>query len=169
MAGFRADKRHFLALALIFLLSACTTAQPPAPTPTESDWSLIRSATQEALEELRTGESLAWENPETGHRGIIIPLETDEERLGGPCRRYQITFTAENTTQAAFGTACRREDGTWESRDSIRFGPVEQRRRDPYYYDPYYYDPYYYDPFYRPYGYRPRTHGSIGFFYGQGF
>ncbi len=165
-------KAHFLALPVIFLLGACATI--PTPTPSESDWSMIRSTMQEALENARTGESLTWENPETNNRGTVIPLETDDERVDQPCRRYQLTFTAENTTQAAYGTACRRDDGTWESRRAIRFGPIEARR-DPYYYDPYYYDPYYYDPFYdpfyRPYGYRqhPRVRGSIGFHFGRGF
>lgn len=160
-----------LAILALLSLGACTTAPPP-PTPTESDRSLIHSTTQEALENVATGESLAWQNPQTGHRGTVMPLETDEEREDGPCRSYQQTFTAQNTTQAAYGLACRNEDGSWETIRVTPFGALDERRyryRDPYYYDPYYDDPYFYDPYYHPFGHPSRFHGRFGIHYGHSF
>lgn len=157
----RASKLAFPCIAFVAgALSACAT--PTLPEPSEGDWSAITEATEEALEENQTGEGRNWENTRTGNRGAVIPVATFE-RDGRPCREYQQIFTAEGATQYAYGMACRREDGSWETADYSGFATMDRRGRDHPRYagHPGYRDPYYYG--------HPRTTTSLGFGIGFGF
>lgn len=148
-------------LALGGLLSACASPATP-PEPTGSDWSAMERATQAALESTPTGESRSWINDETSHRGTVIPVRTVDDDAA-PCREYQQTFTAEGTTQVAYGYACRGEDGSWETTDYTGFSAVDRRGRAyPRHAARY---PYPYDR----YGYHRGARTSFGFGVGIGF
>ncbi|MFQ5960850.1 MAG: RT0821/Lpp0805 family surface protein [Candidatus Methylomirabilales bacterium] len=61
------------------------------------------------------GQTIAWENHETGHSGTITPTrEGYDTRTSRYCREYQTTVTIGGRTQQAYGTACRQPDGSWE-------------------------------------------------------
>ena len=70
-----------------------------------------------ALEENRTGETHAWENPDTGNEFRITPTDT-YEREGRPCREFDFRVETERGSDVQERTACRNSDGTWEVIDS---------------------------------------------------
>ena len=63
-----------------------------------------------------THESLeySWSNPDTGNSGSVTPLNTYEVAENQYCREYQTDVLVAGEKQSAYGTACRRPDGTWE-------------------------------------------------------
>jgi len=66
-----------------------------------------------ALEEGRTGETHAWENPDTGNEFRITPTET-YERDGRPCREFDFRVETDRGSDIQERIACRDSDGTWE-------------------------------------------------------
>ena len=66
-----------------------------------------------AMETVPTGTTSAWVNPDSGHRGTHTPTRTFQTPTGEYCREFQQTVTIGGRTEEAYGTACRRPDGTW--------------------------------------------------------
>jgi surface antigen len=66
-----------------------------------------------ALENNRTGETAAWENPDTGNEFSVTPTET-YDRDGRPCREFDFRVETERGSDVQERTACRSSDGTWE-------------------------------------------------------
>lgn len=73
----------------------------------------VRTAHQ-TLEAAPTGAVAQWTNPDTGHSGTFKPIRTYQTTQGQYCREYQQTVTVGGQVQNAYGTACRRPDGSWE-------------------------------------------------------
>ena len=67
-----------------------------------------------ALEYNRTGETIRWRNPDSGHSGTFTPTRTYQTAGGRNCREYQTTVTVGGRNKDAYGTACRQGDGTWK-------------------------------------------------------
>ena len=68
---------------------------------------------QQALETASTGTTTTWVNPDTGHSGTHTPTRTWQPDSGQYCREFQQTVTIGGQTEAAYGRACREQDGTW--------------------------------------------------------
>jgi surface antigen len=68
--------------------------------------------TGRALENARTGESVAWTNPDTGYRYDVTPIRT-YQAASGPCREYTMQAVIDGRNETINGTACRQADGTW--------------------------------------------------------
>lgn len=66
-----------------------------------------------ALETNRTGETSAWENPDTGNEFRITPTQT-YDREGRPCREFDFRVETARGSDVQERTACRNSDGTWE-------------------------------------------------------
>jgi surface antigen len=144
-------------------LGACTTTPRLSDQLTDSDRAAMADARQQALEVNKSGEGLNWENPATGHRGVITPVQTYKSSADEDCRDFQETITVADQSYIDYGTACRLANGVWERRDSydpVRYRRYSDRWRDPYYdhwgypWGPYLYhsryrDRYYYGPRYR--------------------
>ena len=60
------------------------------------------------------GETVAWNNPETGNRGSYTPVRDGTSTTGRYCREYQQTVIVGGKEQSAYGTACQQPDGSWE-------------------------------------------------------
>jgi len=71
-------------------------------------------AQQASMENSRTGETMAWENPDSGNSGTYTPQRTYQNAEGQYCREFQQTITVGGETETAHGTACRQPDGTWK-------------------------------------------------------
>jgi len=71
-------------------------------------------STHSALETGRSGQPVAWSNPDSGHSGTIIPQPAYQNTTGQYCREYQQTVNVGGQQQQAYGTACRQPDGTWK-------------------------------------------------------
>jgi surface antigen len=78
----------------------------------ERDKRLAAEATQRALETARSGQHVAWTNPDSGHSGTVVPVRTYEAQ-GTYCREFQQTVTIQGKQERAYGTACRQPDGNW--------------------------------------------------------
>jgi surface antigen len=116
-----------LMLAAGLILAGCATGPAPVK-PTAGDLERLQAAETEALETAKTGQSVNWANPKTGHRGSVTVLETD---TGGarPCRTVQRVFNAGDTTRTAEARACRREDGSWEVVEEAPLRTAAEHRR----------------------------------------
>ena len=60
------------------------------------------------------GESIAWNNPDTGNYGTVVPVRDGTSTSGLYCREFQQTVTIGGNTESAYGTACRQPDGSWQ-------------------------------------------------------
>lgn len=60
------------------------------------------------------GETIAWNNPDSGHSGTVTPVRDGTSSSGQYCREFQQTITIGGKTENAFGTACRQPDGSWQ-------------------------------------------------------
>ena len=77
-----------------------------------------RLLASQAIQEAHTapiGQTITWNNAQTGHAGTVTPTrEGTNDQTGAYCREYQQTVTVGGKTQDAYGTACRQPDGTWK-------------------------------------------------------
>ena len=60
------------------------------------------------------GETITWNNPNTGHSGTYTPTKDGYSASGRYCREYQQTVTVGGKDESAYGTACQQPDGSWE-------------------------------------------------------
>lgn len=60
------------------------------------------------------GETISWNNPDSGHSGTYTPVRDGYAASGSYCREYQQTITVGGKYETAYGTACRQPDGTWK-------------------------------------------------------
>lgn len=79
----------------------------------EHDKMMAERSTQKALESSPSGRSVAWNNPDSGHRGSVTPTKTYQNRTGDYCREYTQTVVIGGEEQKAYGKACRKPDGHW--------------------------------------------------------
>jgi len=80
----------------------------------EQDKQRVNATTQQSLESAKSGQTTTWQNPDTGHSGTVTPQKAYKRKDGEYCREYSQTVTIGGETHKAYGTACRRPDGTWE-------------------------------------------------------
>lgn len=60
------------------------------------------------------GETVTWNNPNTGNYGTYTPTRDGYSSSGRYCREYQQTITVGGRSEQAYGTACQQPDGSWE-------------------------------------------------------
>lgn len=80
------------------------------------DWSDAACAQQAAQRAYAAplGTEIAWDNPQTGHRGSIAPIRDGTSASGHYCREFQQTVIIGGRRERAYGTACRQPDGAWQ-------------------------------------------------------
>lgn len=60
------------------------------------------------------GQTVKWNNPESGHYGTYTPIrEGRNASTGGVCREYKQSIFVDGQAQTAVGQACQNSDGTW--------------------------------------------------------
>ncbi len=74
-----------------------------------------RMKAQSALESSRTGQPVAWSNPDTNARYEVTPTRTYTSMENSPCRDYTMDAWIEGRKETVRGTACRQPDGTWKT------------------------------------------------------
>ena len=67
----------------------------------------------DALERGAPGAPVAWENPDSGRRGTIVPGPAISTGAACRCRSFTHTIYIDGRPQVARGEACRNPDGTW--------------------------------------------------------
>lgn len=73
-------------------------------------------AVSQALEKLVSGESVTWENPDSGHSGDITPVRTFKSRSGQWCREYAAIESLGDAQELQRAIACREGEGLWRTR-----------------------------------------------------
>jgi surface antigen len=79
----------------------------------DRDKRMASEAAQRAFEQGRTGEAVAWKNPDSGNSGSVTPTETYQIANGQYCRRYTQEITIGGEQHETHGTACRQPNGDW--------------------------------------------------------
>lgn len=59
------------------------------------------------------GQTISWNNPDSGHAGTVTPVKDGYSNTGRYCREYSQTIYVEGRQQTAYGTACQNPDGSW--------------------------------------------------------
>lgn len=80
----------------------------------KADLAYMNQTQQVALETAPSGTSTAWQNPDSGNSGAIIPQPAVQQADGTYCREFQQSITVGGNTETAYGQACRQPDGQWE-------------------------------------------------------
>lgn len=60
------------------------------------------------------GETVSWNNPDSGNSGTITPVRDGTSTSGRYCREYTQTIYVGGQKETGTGTACRNPDGTWQ-------------------------------------------------------
>ncbi|MEZ5918602.1 MAG: RT0821/Lpp0805 family surface protein [Alphaproteobacteria bacterium] len=60
------------------------------------------------------GETISWNNPESGNYGTYTPVRDGRSSTGRYCREYQQTIIVGGRKEEGYGTACQQPDGSWE-------------------------------------------------------
>ena len=80
----------------------------------EMDKLYALEAYEKAIETSRVGETTRWENPDSGNSGAYTPTLAYRTEQGQYCREFTQSISVSGARQDESGTACRRQDGTWE-------------------------------------------------------
>lgn len=79
-----------------------------------ADMQYYQQTQQRALETAQAGQALPWQNPKSGHSGVVIPQQPYQDSSGQYCREFQNKITVGGRTETGYGTACRQPDGSWQ-------------------------------------------------------
>lgn len=60
------------------------------------------------------GETISWNNPDSGHSGTITPVRDGRTNNGRYCREYSQTIYVGGRQETGYGQACQSPDGSWE-------------------------------------------------------
>ena len=74
---------------------------------------VLVGAVSQVLESGRSGQTVAWVNPDTRARATVTPVRTYQNATGQYCREYTTTGRIGGYDESLYGTACRMPDGSW--------------------------------------------------------
>lgn len=78
-----------------------------------TDMMYYNQSSQNALETAKVGQTVAWNNPDSGNSGSFTPVRTYRNDSGSYCREYTQRISVGGKTQEGYGVACRQPDGSW--------------------------------------------------------
>ncbi|MQA66803.1 MAG: glycine zipper 2TM domain-containing protein [Alphaproteobacteria bacterium] len=68
----------------------------------------------QVLERTPNGRTVVWNNPDRNGSYEVTPTRTYQTGDGTYCREYQTKIVIGGKVENAYGTACRKPDGSWE-------------------------------------------------------
>jgi surface antigen len=80
----------------------------------EADLAYARAAAADVLRRGDKGNSVPWQNPQTGVGGNITPLASSHSEDGLPCRDFLASYMSAGSQAWLQGSACRTARGEWE-------------------------------------------------------
>lgn len=78
-----------------------------------ADRAYAQSANQRAYN-APIGETIRWNNPDSGNYGTVTPTRSGTDNGGRVCREYSQTIYVGGKQQSGYGTACQQSDGSWK-------------------------------------------------------
>jgi surface antigen len=78
---------------------------------TQEDKQIIKASAKQALNEAKDNESYVWNNPNTGHAGVITVLNSQQQQA--LCRELRLINTAGELTSTTTTTLCK-SDKKWK-------------------------------------------------------
>ena len=78
-----------------------------------ADQAYAAQATQSAYS-APVGQTIRWNNPDSGNYGTITPTRSGTDNGGRVCREYHQTIYVGGKQQSGYGTACQQSDGSWQ-------------------------------------------------------
>ena len=78
-----------------------------------ADQAYAQQATQSAYS-APVGQTIRWNNPDSGNYGTITPTRSGTDNGGRVCREYHQTIYVGGKQQSGYGTACQQSDGSWK-------------------------------------------------------
>lgn len=72
-----------------------------------------RYRANQALEQLPSGQTATWTNPDTGNQYAVTPTNTFYQD-NSPCRQYTTSAWVDGKQEQVTSTACRQADGSWK-------------------------------------------------------
>ena len=79
-----------------------------------ADMAYARQANQRAYD-APVGQTITWNNPESGNHGSVTPRRDGYSSAGRYCREYEQVIYVDGRQETAVGTACQNPDGSWET------------------------------------------------------
>jgi surface antigen len=79
----------------------------------KADYAYARKAEERAYE-APIGQTVSWNNPESGNYGTVTPVRDGSTASGDYCREYEQTIYIDGRAETGVGVACQRADGKWE-------------------------------------------------------
>lgn len=89
-------------------------AVPTTAEVSEADLAYARAAATDALARGAKGNSVPWQNPQTGVGGNITPLASSYSEDGLPCRDFLASYVSGASQGWLQGAACRSAGGEWQ-------------------------------------------------------
>lgn len=79
-----------------------------------ADMNYVQRANQQA-HTAPVGQTITWNNPESGNRGSVTPIRDGYDRNSGAfCREYEQVIYVDGRQETGVGVACKQPDGRWE-------------------------------------------------------
>lgn len=60
------------------------------------------------------GQTIRWNNPDSGNYGTITPTRSGTDNGGRVCREFHQTIYVGGKQESGYGTACQQSDGSWK-------------------------------------------------------
>jgi surface antigen len=79
----------------------------------EKDLEIFNTSVIEALDTAGDGETIRWENPDSGHNGQVFMLSSDESS-GQLCRRIRLVNVAGSLNSNIHYNACKDDVAGWQ-------------------------------------------------------
>jgi surface antigen len=75
---------------------------------------LYAQRAQQQASSAPVGQTIAWDNPDSGHSGNVqVVRQGTAQSTGQLCREYKTTIYVGGEPETGYGTACYEQDGSW--------------------------------------------------------
>lgn len=79
-----------------------------------ADMQYYQQSSYQALNQGQPGQTIQWQNPQSGNSGTFTPYNGYQSADGGYCREYSQTINVGGQVEKGYGRACRQPDGSWQ-------------------------------------------------------
>ncbi|MEW7989772.1 MAG: RT0821/Lpp0805 family surface protein [Candidatus Thiodiazotropha sp.] len=103
-----------IAVSLVHSFDLHFLKHSPARHFTKQDWEIAKTATRDILDNHSQGESVTWDNPDSGSSGDL-KITRAGTSSGKLCKRLQITNRVKGQEHTSSHVFCKQDDGKWKA------------------------------------------------------